>query len=49
MLGYTAAVADDPVARLANVDVLAQDGTTLRLGTLWAERAVVLVMIRHFG
>ena len=25
------------------------EGTPTRLGTLWAERPVVLVFIRHFG
>jgi hypothetical protein len=34
---------------LADAEVLALDGSKVRLGTLWAERPVVLVFLRHFG
>jgi hypothetical protein len=34
---------------LAEAEVTALDGSTIELGTLWAERPVVLVFLRHFG
>jgi hypothetical protein len=34
---------------LGGAEVTALDGSTLRLGTLWAEQPVVLVFLRHFG
>ena len=36
-------------AELANAEVTAEDGSTLRLGSLWADRPVVLAFVRHFG
>ena len=36
-------------ADLANAEVTAEDGSTLRLGSLWADRPVVLAFVRHFG
>lgn len=36
-------------ATLAPVQVLDLDGRPVTLGTLWAERPVVLVFLRHFG
>jgi hypothetical protein len=40
---------NDVVRRLADVQVLLPDGSAARLGDAWAERPVVLAMIRHFG
>jgi len=41
---------DRPVPpALADAEVTAEDGSTLRLGSLWAERPVVLAFVRHFG
>lgn len=34
---------------LAKLSVLDEHGRTIALGTLWQERPVVLVFIRHFG
>jgi len=34
---------------LTDAEVLAIDGTPTKLATLWAERPVVLVFLRHFG
>ncbi len=34
---------------LADCELTALDGTKVRAGTLWAERPVVLVFLRHFG
>jgi hypothetical protein len=36
-------------AELAAAEVLAEDGGTVRLGTLWSDRPVVLAFVRHFG
>jgi hypothetical protein len=41
---------DRPVPdALAACEVLAEDGAPVRLGTLWADRPIVLVFLRHFG
>ena len=43
-------VVDRPVPEaLAACEVLAEDGTRVRLGSLWAERPIVLAFVRHFG
>jgi hypothetical protein len=34
---------------LGPIEVFAPDGSKVRLGTLWADRACVLVFVRHFG
>ncbi len=39
----------DAVDRLRDAVVLDLDGNEVRLGDLWAERAVVLVFVRHYG
>jgi peroxiredoxin len=33
----------------ADLEILTPDGEPVRLGSLWVERPVVLVLIRHFG
>ncbi|MDJ0865707.1 MAG: hypothetical protein QNK03_06340 [Myxococcota bacterium] len=35
--------------RLAGLELSDWEGHPVRLGSLWAERPVVLVFIRHFG
>ena len=35
--------------RLADISVLTPEGEPIRMGTLWQDRPVVLVFIRHFG
>ena len=35
--------------RLSDIDVLDLQGQPVRMGSLWADRPVVLVFIRHFG
>ncbi len=35
--------------RLADITLSSWEGEPVRLGTLWQERPVVLVFIRHFG
>lgn len=35
--------------KLAGIELDDWQGNKVRLGTLWAERPVVLVFIRHFG
>jgi len=41
---------DRPVpAELAACEVLAEDGSKVGLGRLWADRPVVLAFVRHFG
>jgi len=35
--------------RLADIEVLDPDEGTHRLGDAWAQQALVLVFIRHFG
>ncbi len=48
--GYPRAVADDPAAaRLAPLSLLDDEGRPVRLGDLWAKRAVVLAFLRHYG
>lgn len=39
----------DVVERLGEAEVLDLEGQALRLGSLWQDRAVVLVFLRHFG
>ncbi len=38
-----------PEPSLADVEVRALDGARLRLSTLWAEQAALIVFLRHFG
>ena len=41
---------DRPVpAELAACEVSDENGTKVRLGSLWAERPIVLAFVRHFG
>jgi hypothetical protein len=41
---------DRPVpAELAACELLAEDGSAVRLGSLFAERPIVLAWVRHFG
>ena len=35
--------------RLADIALEDADGNKVRLGTLWADRPVVLTFLRHFG
>jgi hypothetical protein len=35
--------------RLAPLELVSDGGERVRLGSLWAERPVVLVFVRHFG
>lgn len=37
------------VTRLGTVELKGADGETHRLGDYWADRAVILVFLRHFG
>lgn len=37
------------VGRLAECQVLDLAGEAVEVGTLWSERPVVLVLIRHYG
>ena len=37
------------VGRLAEVELTGADGSRYRLGEFWADRAVILVFLRHFG
>jgi hypothetical protein len=37
------------VQQLGEVEVLTPAGETVRLGTTWEGRNILLVMIRHFG
>ena len=39
----------DVVEQLRDTRVQDLDGSEVRLGDLWAERAVVLVFLRHYG
>lgn len=34
---------------ISDLTLLAPDGASVRLGSLWAEGPVVLVFLRHFG
>jgi hypothetical protein len=36
-------------ARLAGITLPDPDGTTVRLGSLWADRPAVVVFLRHYG
>lgn len=36
-------------AALADATALDTEGATVRLGSLWQDRAVVLAFVRHFG
>jgi hypothetical protein len=36
-------------AALSNSEVLDLEGRPVKLGTLWAERPVVIAFLRHFG
>jgi hypothetical protein len=36
-------------ATLAPITLPDADGTDVRLGTLWTDRACVLVFLRHYG
>jgi len=36
-------------SRLAGIELEDWEGKRVRLGSLWEERPVVLVFIRHFG
>jgi hypothetical protein len=41
---------DRPVpAELANAEVLEENGSSVKLGSLWGEHAVILAFVRHFG
>ena len=40
---------DPTVARLADLEILALDGTPTRLGDTWATQPVVLALVRQFG
>lgn len=40
---------DSSVARLAELTVLDPEGASVRLGFQWAEKPVLLALIRHFG
>ena len=42
-------MSDTVPSALADATVLDERGAVVRLGTLWAERPVVLVFLRHFG
>lgn len=42
-------MADRIVEQLAAVEVLDPAGKSVRLGTLWESRPIILAMIRHFG
>jgi hypothetical protein len=35
--------------RLENIELAGADGAPHRLGHFWADRAVILVFLRHFG
>jgi hypothetical protein len=37
------------VTTLADVELTDPDGAPHRLGDYWADRAVILVFLRHFG
>jgi len=40
----------DPVATtLGAIELVDEGGRTIRAATLWAERPVVLLFVRHFG
>ena len=35
--------------KLSSIEVLDPDGHPVKLGSLWREKPVVLVFVRHFG
>jgi hypothetical protein len=37
------------VQKLGEIEVLDPNGATVRLGSLWDGRPILLAMIRHFG
>ena len=41
--------APDLAERLAPIEVTALDATAVRLGSLWDQRPLLLVHLRHFG
>ena len=41
--------AHDVPAELAEIEVMDESGGKVKLGSLWAERPVVLTFVRHFG
>jgi hypothetical protein len=45
----TIAPLPDLAARLAPIEVTALDGSAVRLGSLWTDRPLLLVHLRHFG
>ena len=47
--GGPADVAFDVAHALAPVQATQLDGQPVRMGTLWEQRAAVLVFLRHFG
>ena len=49
MTGLSSARMPELAEVLAPVSVFDCDGGRVRLGTLWADRACVLVFVRHFG
>ena len=49
-LGYTLrAMSRELADRLGPIEVFDCDGARVSLGSLWADRACVLVFVRHFG
>jgi hypothetical protein len=40
---------DGAALALDDIEVLDPAGATVRLRTLWADRCVVLALVRHFG
>ncbi|HJM88811.1 MAG TPA: hypothetical protein QF624_04175 [Dehalococcoidia bacterium] len=39
----------DSTPALDDLDVLDSGGVSVRLGTLWIDRPVLLALVRHFG
>ena len=37
------------LTRLEQIELAGPDGERYRLGDFWADRAVILVFLRHFG
>lgn len=48
-MAASAAVSEESHEVLGAVEVVGLDGAAVRLGTLWAERPLLLVLLRHFG
>lgn len=42
-------MSDPTIERLGRVTVITPQGTEHEMASLWAERPIVLAMIRHFG